>query len=1003
MRQWKTTQSSDYIIDGRSRRDILDKIKDLAASYTPEWQFDERDPDIGSALALLFADQMQESIRRYNLSLEREYAELMNMFGISLRPASPAHSIVRLDMVQNTIPGQKLHRGTKFLAEGESGIPMVFETAYDSYVTQSQVKSLFMVSGITGKMVPLKGNFEPIAYIPDNMEIRSKQEETIFTLFDFGGEGYGKTGLLMYHSHLFDETDNDIWMDMPGSNGLAHDILKGSYRLSYYGEEGFCQITDMRLKQDRYLVFRKEKACRKVLFEDSMYAALLLEPVGVVEKNVTVSDIRFCASGKPAAAEYVLSGDTELDAEAFYPFGRRLSLFKELYIGHRYFANPGARVTVEFQLSFEDIVVSAPGEREEEELKVIKRKPERDVIGAVAEVYVDEVSFAYFNGTGWRKLTLETPADSLFRWSEPGVCKISFVCPEDWQELETGGYTGKCIRLQLLRSDNCYYQPSMHHCPVIRHMRIDYSYTDHFMRPQKLFSFQGSRKWDITESLAHNEISTVLFRSSYRETSLYLGFDRKMDEGPVGLLFCLRETGYEQKANLSFAYSARDGFARLKLVDHTDGFSHTGTMLFMPPTDLAERTIEGQKAFWIRITDKDFFWEKNPPCRPVIEKIAVNAVEVDNIETLPEEDYYFDTYGPDMSFPVGAMNILSIDVWVNETAEFTDSERKRFMLEHPSAIRTEHDPQGNISELYVKWSEVDNFDHSRPGDRHFVVDRMNHRLCFGDGVNVRIPKNTEGIGFKTVVKCCDGVRANVPAGSVNDTKGNVMFVENIHNPLHAFGGIDRETMEEALRRGTGMLNSRNRLVSALDYEREVLDFFHGVSQVKVVTGVRRDGTTQAGSLSVVVLMEDYKDGSGSFINLRNRLRKHLLSRCELTVDPELLEIVEPLYVEVSVEVWIQTTDAAGSFEVQQNFMNMLKDYFDPVKNSRWEIGGGITESQIRLRLNMEKGSAMIRRILVSGRYRDQEGLHEVELESLGGNPYILMVSGQHRIHFADSR
>lgn len=157
MRQWKTIRSNEYQLDVRTKKDILDNIRMLASSYTPEWQFDEQDPDIGSVLALLFADQMQENIRRYNLTLERDYVELMNLFGISPRPASPARSIVRMDMVQNTVPGRMLPAGTKLLAEGEGERALIFETSHRIYVTQARLKYMFMASGVTGKIIPLKG------------------------------------------------------------------------------------------------------------------------------------------------------------------------------------------------------------------------------------------------------------------------------------------------------------------------------------------------------------------------------------------------------------------------------------------------------------------------------------------------------------------------------------------------------------------------------------------------------------------------------------------------------------------------------------------------------------------------------------------------------------------------------------------------------------------------------------------------------------------------------
>lgn len=160
-------------------------------------------------------------------------------------------------------------------------------------------------------------------------------------------------------------------------------------------------------------------------------------------------------------------------------------------------------MTIAFTLSFEEVVVKRPEADEEKNLKIIKRRPMRDTAGAAAEVYADEVSFSYYNGTGWRKLPLKASAESLFAAGKTGEITLRFVCPADWQETEAGSYEGRCIRLQLLRADNCYYQPAVHHCPVIRHMRISYDYDGRFVRPQKLVSFReagnGISRRDLRE------------------------------------------------------------------------------------------------------------------------------------------------------------------------------------------------------------------------------------------------------------------------------------------------------------------------------------------------------------------------------------------------------------------------------------------------------------------------------------------------------------------------
>ena len=43
-------------IDKRTKQDILTALKARAASYTPEWHFDEKEPDIAAVLAMTYAD-----------------------------------------------------------------------------------------------------------------------------------------------------------------------------------------------------------------------------------------------------------------------------------------------------------------------------------------------------------------------------------------------------------------------------------------------------------------------------------------------------------------------------------------------------------------------------------------------------------------------------------------------------------------------------------------------------------------------------------------------------------------------------------------------------------------------------------------------------------------------------------------------------------------------------------------------------------------------------------
>ena len=1022
MRQWKSITNNDYIIDKRKRDDILRQIRQLAASYVPEWQFDEENPDIGSVLALLYTDEMEENIRRYNTLLERDYVELMNMLGISLKPAFPAHSIVLLGLTPNTIPGFKLKKGVKLLGGEEGEENLVFETAHSLYVTESKLKSAFMVSGKNGKVIPLLGEFPPVQYVNGANIVREEEEEEIeemtmeegaeelilsnmvqaypFSLFDFSKEGYGKYGVLFYHSYLFDVNDSDIIMRIGDAPDFVREIAEGKYQLSYYGENGFVKINDIRMAGEDCIAFRKTEKCRKVLEKGEPYSLLLLEPVEIPEESVMVSGIGFSSAGEERIPDIVWNGTSEQDKQRFLPFGETIGLYDELYIGHdEYFSKPDAQVKLRFRLDFDSHLASIPRQQQEAELKVIKKKPKRDVTGAPAEIFADEISIEYYNGIGWRKLATEGPVQQMFASAKSGMYEIRFCCPKDWKPLETGGFNGRSLRIQVIRSDNCYYQPALHHYPIISDMHISYSYENRFTKPARLFSFQGSKKRELTSMLAGDFKIPLFSSNSYQDTALYLGFHKKMEDGPVSILMQIQEMEEYQQGKLIFSYSTREGFSRLKLSDHTDGFGHTGTIMFMPPTDMAKRSLEGQEAYWIKITDESGYLEKHPLQQPVICDIQVNGVEVDNIDTMAEEEYYIDAFGPNMKFALNAQNILSLELWVNEMGLFSETEMKRMLVEDTENTKAEYSFLGEIEEFYVKWKEVDNFDRSVSGDRHYVVDRMNSILHFGDGVHVQVPRNTKGVAFKVIMHRCDGEIANIEAGKIGSSLGGLMFVDRIYNPVQTYGGMNMETVDAALRRGTTVLNTRNRLISAQDYEREALNFSKQIAQAKVIVGRKKDGSLSPGAITMVLLMQDYYDGEHSFLHMRQRLRKHLMEKCELSVPGSALEIVEPIFVEISVEAWVQVIHADDSFEIQQELCRVLEEYLDPLKNNGWDIGRMVKPAQIELRLHMEKGKALLHRLMVTARYLDENGRHEVDLEKLAGNPYVLVVSGTHKIHF----
>ena len=134
-------------------------------------------------------------------------------------------------------------------------------------------------------------------------------------------------------------------------------------------------------------------------------------------------------------------------------------------------------------------------------------------------------------------------------------------------------------------------------------------------------------------------------------------------------------------------------------------------------------------------------------------------------------------------------------------------------------------------------------------------------------------------------------------------------------------------MESARARGANLICSKNRLVSELDFLREVQAFASSIRKVRCVVGRDFDGAIKPDAVSIAVMTQDYADNDHSFANLRERLRTHLMSKSEATLRE--LMIGEPSYVEIDVNVWADTKNTDHAFELQEELRRRIAEYLDP--------------------------------------------------------------------------
>ncbi|MBQ9438784.1 MAG: hypothetical protein IJU50_10695 [Lachnospiraceae bacterium] len=1025
-------------IDKRRGIDIEERIKELAASYDTGWLYDQEDADIGGALSKVFASQVEDNIAQKNDVLNRYHTEFINLLDISLLPSKPSGSVVVAELVDTGLAGTYLQKGTQLMS-GEAE-PVIFETDHTVYITGSQLHKIFMTDAQKGAVIPLLGRFvrpdipgeipfedsaqngeaeeegageelQEGASPEDERNIFQNDSLRSFTLFG-EHEGIDRNALIFYHPTVFDVEDNNIYVRIKGCKKLVEEIEKGEMYFAYVAASGIQKTSAPVLLEDgeTFLVQKTEK-CRRIEVREKEYFVFLLVSKDIPDESRRVDSIEFSSSGAPCPIESASDGQNDFSVEEFLPFTDTLALYAECFIGHDgYFSKAGAKIKLRFDLSFDEHRLTMTAQQIEDSLKIIKKKPRTLGPEVGAEAYVQEVAIEYYNGTGWKKLPMETDARNIFSTDRGGEYIFEFICPDDWESTSAGAYNGKILRMQVLKSDNCYLRPCTHHYPKIKNMQVSFSYEDHYVKPTILEMISGTRKRDLTSSMQNGK-SYLTFRPSiYHDDALYLGFSKALEGGPVSLLFLLEDRQGSEELKCRFEYSTAEGYKILKVADHTQDFTRSGIVRFMPPPDMKKVRAEGGEAFWIRVVrGKGREGYGLGERLPVVKNIIPNAVSVSNIETQNTLEFFVERLEPNMRFALGTTNILDADVWVNEVDRFTRDDMRRQLEAEPENVYAEFDMLGNFTSFYRKWEEVPYFLNAKH-PRVYVLDRLRNQLIFGDGVQTWFPRVTDDTAIRVRLRRSNGANGNVAVGEINSPLGYLPYIGEVSNPIRAYGGSDIETVEEAMQRGSNLLSSGRRLVSLEDYKRAILSFSDTIDQVRGVTGQfvnlsipQSEGRPAADESDIyfAVLMKEYADGSFAFQQILGGLKKYLLAHSEITLTEERIHIVEPVFVKVNLEAWVSIVDMDDSFELQPLLEGTMKEYLNPLGYSRgrgWKIGTLPKKSQLLMRLNSLKAKALIKRSMITVSYIDGEGQHEMDLEDVAVTPFMLPVSGTHKVH-----
>jgi len=182
--------------------------------------------------------------------------------------------------------------------------------------------------------------------------------------------------------------------------------------------------------------------------------------------------------------------------------------------------------------------------------------------------------------------------------------------------------------------------------------------------------------------------------------------------------------------------------------------------------------------------------------RPKIRIATFNAVPVTQAVTETNELLGRGDGRPGQTFTLGSGNVLSDTLLV--------------------AMQEDIDPTTPL----VSWSQVQTLDTAGPLDSVYELDPEAGVITFGDGINGRIPPLVPGTGDIVALKYRHGggLAGEVAVGAITSLDTASPGVGQVVNLVAATGGRDAETLDHAKLRARKLLSSRDRAVTAADFE-----------------------------------------------------------------------------------------------------------------------------------------------------------------------------------------
>ena len=566
--------------------------------------------------------------------------------------------------------------------------------------------------------------------------------------------------------------------------------------------------------------------------------------------------------------------------------------------------------------------------------------------------------------------------------------------------------------------------------------RIQIGYNSSYNDLQNCISYNNLEFKNLTDVvISKNNFKPFSCLDDMHQT-LYLGFDKKLEKGPISLFLSIDE--YPWLSNdlpiIKWEYyNDNNEWTNFNVTEDTKGFTRSGLFEFVIPKDFKKNKKFGKELYWIRALDvkdklkplgdniNEFIvteisiipsiltltstkelvgnsleakTEQNTKVRNkwlnisptnfrntgLFVKRRINSQTVsDEIKSCPNN---MESFNPEWNFPdsikekssspiirglylnttwsaqwetiedqiIGSSDgtmfqrfmikrnpIISQEIWINEYNSLIESERNEIIANKEFNVKEVYDDKQKLTEFWVNWKAIDDIFFASD-DRYYELDNYSGDLKFGDGKNGKIPPiGNENI--KVNYFTGGGSKGNVPVNEIKDLVSSIASIDKAYNPLPAEGGSDVETINNLMERGPKILKNRNRAITADDFEQITRDASQAVARVKCLPNFDKNGEYTPGNVTILIIPQSNEIRPKMSLQLKNQIEIYLNGHSPNTMN---LQVSEPVYVGVSVEVVLEAISSDVVPNVENEAYNILNSFLNPLtggfKNNGWDFG-----------------------------------------------------------------